>query len=207
MRKLGWTSSLSALFLFLSPSPAVAISIGFAPTALTAQVGSAFNVDVVISGLFPANEVVSAYDLSVAYDATFLSATSVNFGAYLSDPFFQSLQDTFLGTPGVVNFAELSFLSDSELAVQQPDTFTLATLSFDAVAVGSSTLSFMPSPNFGIDVKGTGANVLPLDAGFGVITVTAPISIPEPSTVALMLISFLAFRLTTRTRSKRGESV
>ena len=78
------------------------------------------------------------------------------------DPFF-SLRDVDLSVAGVVDLAELSFWFDWELPSFQGDSVLLATLSFEALAVGASQLSLLPDPVFGIDVKGTNAEILQLD--------------------------------------------
>jgi len=193
-------------------SPASAITIEIVPSAQTVQVGDVFSLDVVVSGLAIANEIVSAYDLDIAYDATLLNATGIIFGPYLDDLFFPgiSLQDADLATAGIVDFAEVSLLSDLELAAQQPDRFILATLSFEAFNAGSSQLSFLPDPIFGFDVKGGGALILPLDVIDGLITVTTPsVGIPEPSTVAMLLLALFTLGLTNRPQTicDRGRGI
>ena len=119
---------------------ASAITINIVPDSQTVQVGDAFNLDVVVSGLSAANEIVSAYDLDISYDTSILNATAVSFGSYLDSPLYPSIQDSVLTNPGTVNIAELSFLFDDELALQQTDSFTLATLSFDALMAGVSAI-------------------------------------------------------------------
>lgn len=181
---------LFGLFGFFHTTPALAITIDFLPSSQSVAVGDTFDVDVVISGLWDAGEIVSAYDLDVSYDATNLSATGVIFGGYLDDllfPGFFTIQDAVLSTAGTVDLFELSFLWDDELAVQQPDSFTLATISFDALVAGTSALIFEPYLNFGIDVKGRDALVLPLDVGIGSINITDVASVPEPASLLLML--------------------
>lgn len=203
MKKIGWLCLPSLLFFF-HPLPAFAIAIGFSPASPTVQFGDVFNVDVVVSGLSAAKEIVSAYDLGVSYDPTILSASRVSFGPYLNDSGGTGLQDALFSSPGIINFAELSFLSDIGLAAQQLDSFVLATLSFDTLAIGSSTLSFLPSPGFGVDVKGVSAEVLRLQVGSNLITVIPSASVPEPTALALMLGAFVALHITHyRRHSKR----
>ena len=111
-----------AMALCLLPFSATAITIGFSPASQTVEVGDTVLVDVVISDL--AGEIVSAYDLDVTYDASILSATDVTFGTFLGDEFFFEVFNDFdLSVPGVVDFAQLSLLSDFELAALQPDSF------------------------------------------------------------------------------------
>lgn len=193
-KKLPGITLLFGLFGFFQTAPALAITIDFLPSDQTVAVGDTFDVDVTISGLWDAGEIVSAYDLDIAYDATNLSATGVTFGGYLDDlllPGFFTIQDAVLSTAGIVDLFELSFLWDSELAVQQPDSFTLATISFDALVAGTSALIFEPDPLYGIDVKGRDAQILPLDVGIGSITITDVVDVPEPASLLLMLSGLL----------------
>lgn len=185
-----------------------AITIDVVPNSQTVQTGDAFAVDVVVSGLSAANEIVSAYDLNIGYDASILNATAVSFGAYLDDLAFPGLsfQDAVLTNPGSINIAEVSLLSDAELALQQPDSFTIATLSFKALMAGVSPIAFAADPVYGIDVKGTNANILSLDVSNGTVTVKPGISVPEPNTLALMLIAFVGLPLTQSIRRRRTKS-
>lgn len=175
-----------------------AVTIDIVPNTQTVQVGDAFDLDVVVSGLSAANEIVSAYDFDIAYDTSILSATGVSFGSYLDDLLFPgfSLQDFDLSIAGIVDFAETSLLSNADLAMQQPDSFTLATLSFEALMEGVSEIYFIPDPTYGIDVKGTDPfNVLPVDVVSGQVIVNPAISVPEPGTLVLMLIAFTILQL------------
>ena len=106
------------LFCLINTQIASAIIIDIVPTSQNLQTGDAFDVDVVVSGLSAVNEIVSTYDFDISYDTSILSATAVSFGQYLDDLFVPgfSFQDAILTTPGIVDFAELSLLSDKELA-------------------------------------------------------------------------------------------
>ena len=174
---------------------ASAITINIVPDSQTVQVGDAFNLDVVVSGLSAANEIVSAYDLDISYDTSILNATAVSFGSYLDSPLYPSIQDSVLTNPGTVNIAELSFLFDDELALQQTDSFTLATLSFDALMAGVSAIAFVADPVYGIDVKGRNAQILPLGVNNATVTVNSIINVPEPNTLALMLIALVGLSI------------
>ena len=167
---------LTGLGLFLAPS-VMAISIGFDPAEQLVNVGETFGVDIVISGLGTGigSEIVSAYDLDVIYDPDFLNATSVAFGVYL----FPSIkQPPGLAIPGVVDIKELSLALNSELEGQQPDTFALATVSFEAIALGASSLEFSfkePNNVLGLNLP------LQLEVNSGKVA-----AVPEPATLLLL---------------------
>ena len=193
------------LLLLFCSSQVSAITINYEPSTATANVGDSIDIDVVISGLADANEIVSTYDLFVGYDDSVLAASSVTFGPYLDDFFFPSIQFEDYSNPGLLEFGEISFLLDDELAAIQPDSFVLATLSFDAIASGFSDLIFEPHPFFTrIDVKGRDAQILTLMAGVGSITVMEPpVGVPEPESLILLLIGFLLLSISSRSFSFR----
>ena len=140
---------------------ATAISLGFQPSSSTVDLNGSFSVDVVVSGLSSANEIVSAFDLDVLYDQSLLTATGVTFGdelgAIKSEDPFDIFADALIAsdlTPGRVDFSELSYLLDDDLDSLQDDDVLLATLSFDAIGIGVSSLIFDAIAFPGIDVKG-----------------------------------------------------
>lgn len=208
LKKYG-VACLLLIASFLPFGSASAVIIGFSPSSSIVNVGDTFNVDVVISDLFASGEIVSAFDLDVTYNAAVLDATGVTFGSYLDDLFFPSLTDSVL-TSGRIDFSELSFLFDVELLAIQPDSFTLATLSFDAIAEGNSLLEFDPdsAPLLGaLDVKGFfdldtfEAEILTFESvGQSNITVQGA-TIPEPGIAILMLTGLLGIGVANRKRA------
>ena len=170
-------------------TPSLAFNISFAPAAQTVKAGDSFTLDIVVSGLEVAapEEIVSAYDLDVTYNAALFSATGVTFGASLG----LSLQDSVL-TAGLVDLAEVSLESDVFLAGLQGDSVTLATLSFLALGKGNGLFSFIF--NEFNDLKGNNAGVLELTPGTAEVQVGA---VPEPSTLLLFgsgLVGWLGYR-------------
>ncbi len=166
--------------------PAWAILIEFQPAAQMVKVGDSLGVDIVVSGLSAAGEIVSAYDLDVTYDASILSATDVAFGPFLGSDltcFALSLCSFSLAVSGVVDIAEVSLLDDDMLAAIQPDAFTLATLFFEALAGGTSAFHFDM-----IDVKGRNAR---------------PIGVPEPGTLWLLVTGLILIVLARRQDIRR----
>jgi len=170
MRKIAIGTLMAALGLLVA-GVAPAATIGFAPSGvITASTGDPVLVDVVVSDL--AGEIVSAYDLDIIYDETMLTPTFVSFSNKLgSVAAFETFVDADFATPGVLDVASLSLLSDAELLARQGgDSVTLFTIGFSAIADGTSELSFV-FDRFN-DVKGSNAE--PLD-------VTGGPAIPEPT--------------------------
>lgn len=121
------------------------IYLDFDPEVSTISVGESLDVDIVISGLpiAPDFAYVSGYAITVGFDDTILGFDDYALGPYLGAP-----DDSFdlswgdLGG-GQVDVAEVSFLEADALIALQPDTaFTLATLSFTGLNIGTSPLSF-----------------------------------------------------------------
>ena len=94
------------LFALFGSSSVFAITINFQPLSTAAHVGDTVDVDVVVSGLWEANEIVSTYDLFIGYDASVLNASSVSFGPYLDDFLYPPIQfEDFGGQDPVLHFA------------------------------------------------------------------------------------------------------
>ena len=178
-------SVLMAMGLFLAGAQSArAIMIDFTPL-----IGGA--VDIVISDR--GSEIVSAYDLDVAYDPLGLDPIGVTFGNLLGGP-FGSLQDVDLSITGIVDLAELSLLSDAALAGLQPDDFVLATIDFDVLDQGGSTdLEFLWAA--GNDVKGLRNGVI------------IPGSVPEPGSVALLAVGLAALGLRRRRSTEKQSAM
>ncbi len=105
--------------------------------------GQPVTVDVVISGLGAgAPPSVGAFDFDVSFNPGILSPTGVSFGPFLGNPDLFEALTSFALTPVLVDFAEVSLLLPAELDALQQATFTLATLSFDTLALGTSPLTF-----------------------------------------------------------------
>jgi hypothetical protein len=166
------------LSLTLNSSLVQAVSLDFVPPSQTVQVGDAFNVALVISGLVNnASPSLSTFDLDVLFNPAILAFNNAVFGTQL-DLF--SLGSVTSVTPGVgsVNLFELSLDSAADLDALQAGSFTLATLTFNAVAVGTSSL--------GLSINSLGdplGNSLTANVGGGSVNSSA---VPEPGTLILL---------------------
>lgn len=123
--------------MFASSVQAATISI--VPSSQTINVSETTAADLVISGLGNfASPSLGGFDIDVTFDDSILSFNSETFGTLLG----ASIQDVDTSTPGVVNLFEVSLESVSTLDGIQPDSFLLATLMFDGIALGASQLGF-----------------------------------------------------------------
>ena len=173
-------SCLPRLFFLaiLTPATLTAAAITVAPAAQTVGTGSTFQASVVVSGLTAAR--VGDFDITLTFNPSFLQVTAVTFGPFLGSP--SSLQSSLLGG-NQVEFAEVSLLASSDLLALQPATFTLATITFQAIGVGTTAISF--SAIIAGDQSGALLDLAPTD---GSATVSG---VPEPSSLTLVGLGLL----------------
>ncbi|MES9980575.1 MAG: cohesin domain-containing protein [Candidatus Thiodiazotropha sp. 6PLUC5] len=178
---------LSLYSLALFSSHGVAVTLTLVPMSQEIRVGSTTSVDLNISDLgdYSAPS-LGAFLTEIVFDDVALSFESVTYGDLLgsTEPSLFETDIVTTVTPGSVSLDEFSFLSDYELDSLQPDSFTLASLSFMATSAGTSLLEFGL-----IDLSDAiGFSILDPTLETASITVTPEHhTVPEPATYILML--------------------
>ncbi|MGV8835419.1 cohesin domain-containing protein [Cellvibrio sp.] len=195
MKKL--FAGLLALGLSLSLN-AHAISIDLIANQTAVNVGDNIEVQVRISGLSDASApALGVYDVNFNYDASLFNFSSILWGdSILGNQLdlsgFGSLQDSSNGL-NWLNAFELSFDDALDLELMQAGEFTLFSVMLNAVAIGSG--------NFSLTANAIGdayGNVLFIDTINGVAVDVGSISVPEPSSLLLLLGMLAVIALRTK---------
>ena len=156
-----------------------AVMIEFSPTDQTVDLGDSVSVDLIASDL--ASEDLGAFQFDMLFDDGILDLTSVTFGTGPSTDVggFSPVQESSAGS-GSVFLKELSTSLDLSA---QADSFVLATLEFATDAVGIADLSFD-----NLIFSDLGGSALDFEAFTGTIEVVGSTNVPEPSSLAIMLL-------------------
>lgn len=143
-------------------------------------VGDAFSVSLTVDGLGDGvAPSVGVFDVDLAFDAGQVMFVDANYGSGLDVLSLGSVRSTTEGV-GTINLFELSLDSASDLNSLQPGNFSLATISFRALAAGTSYL------NASINAIGDGAGVaIPFAVVNGEVAITA---VPEVGSWLLLSI-------------------
>lgn len=192
------------ILLILVSSPGSAFMINVVPALPSIELGSSVSVAVTVSDLgdsIPPS--LSTFDIDLNYNEALLSFT----GAVFGDPVLGDQLDLFgLGslttsTVGLslVNLFELSYDSIDDLNNFQAGSFTLFTLSFNAIAAGISSLDLT------INSLGdaTGEPLLAVDINNGALTVKESTNgtVAEPTIWSLFGIGLVGMGLLRQGKS------
>jgi hypothetical protein len=176
---------LVGLVLLLVGGRAEAVSIGvIAPASVSS--GQLFTVGVVVSGLGAgAPPTISSFDLDLSFESPELAFVGIAFGSGLGTG--AQVLNSFTLLPGpTLDFAGASLLSSATLDANQPASFTLATITFQAGSVGNVALA-IPQALLA-SAAGTGGTPIAVDSLVGAnVTI-----VPEPRTLALVAFGVAA---------------
>lgn len=170
-----------AVFCLFVTSTSQAVTISVNPMMQFAAVGSSVDVALTISGLADGAALsLSAFDLNVDFDPAILEFKGAAFGdSTLGDQLdLFGLGSLTSATPGfgTVNLVELSFDLPSDLDTLQAGSFSLASLTFNTLSLGISSL------NISVNALGDSLGD-PLTANVLNGSVAA---VPEPSSLLLL---------------------
>lgn len=136
-------SGLSLLFL-LAVGQSKATALTMSTTSSNPIIGNTVDVELNVADLDDGTaDSVGAYDVNIAFDPSILSYNSVTFGNQLDLGIFgsiKSVDDSGIAT-GTLNIAESSLEDPVVLDSSQAPDFTLATITFDTIAVGPSQIT------------------------------------------------------------------
>ncbi len=192
MKKSFATLVLLGVFFFCSTKQVTAVTLSLDPAVQNIKQGNTASLVLNVNGLgnFTPDS-LAAFLVEITFDQKILSFDSIVYGAFLGDP-LDLLETDIITIVGAdyVSLDEFSFLFDFELDALQPDKFTLATLSFNGDAVGTSTFGFgfidladaaFPSSSIVVDTLET--------ASITIESQQQPI--PEPTTPLLIISGLL----------------
>jgi PEP-CTERM motif len=149
-------------------------------------------VTVKVSNALPSG--LGSYDFRFNFDNTVLAFDRATDGAGLGLAFGLGVSD--LGS--TLLMSDFSLETQLDLLALQSTDFTLMTLVFDTVAVGTSALDLG-----GITLSDAGGNIVAHSASGGSVTVTAAAAVPEPASWAL---AGLALAAAAGARRRKAQS-
>lgn len=188
---------MKTLFGFLS---AVCLSLSLSANAVTIDLmadqhlinlGDTIEMQVLISGL-DGEKTLGVYDLDLHYDASLFSLINLFWGDAVKGNQLDlagagNLQDSLSGS-GWLNLLEVSFDDAQDLIANQADEFTLFRIVFTSIAIGSG--NFFVTNNVTGDAYGN--NLIIDTISDSQVTVNNPVSVPEPSSLLMLLLGLLA---------------
>lgn len=203
------------LALLAVSTQAGAVLLSLEPSSQDAVPTDAVSLDLTVSGLSAGGpDSIRDFDVDIFYDTAALTFSGYSLGGFLGDIGLGEALDFSFGDlgGGIINLAEVSLLEPDAVSCVfcvgpylddiQPESFVLATLDFlvDVLPEGSSTTVgidsiFALGDGFGLPLAITGT----ADA---VIRNPAPASVPEPATLALLMLGLVGMTLMHQRRSR-----
>jgi len=171
----------------LAPVARADINFSLNPTTQTVNVGGTFSYDLLVSGLTSGVSALGGYDITIGYAPAIVAPSLIAYTNRLGNPPFEAMQmNSFFA--GTLEIVEVSLLSPAALLSRQTfagSSFSLATLTFDALAAGTSSLTLAVAASGTVDQDGYLLNATTTD---GQAIVTQSVSgVPEPSAIWLLV--------------------
>jgi uncharacterized protein (TIGR03382 family) len=174
-------AALCGLALAAGHGSAGAYALTVSPFAQTASLGSEVGVALTVADVLPGG--LGGYNFDISFDAGILS-----FGRIVDA---QGLGLAFglvsVAGAGLLSVADASLESESDLLALQSESFTLFTVYFDAVGLGTSALSLDA-----VAFADAAGNAVSPSAVGGSVTVLPNNAVPVPGTLSLVLVAALA---------------
>lgn len=190
------------------------------PNVTTLSVGGTLNINLVMSGLDSAGEIVSGFDLDVFYNPAVLNAMVLDtqfapWGVGANAPL---VTQSFFG-PGHVTFTLTAQQVDTILDGLQGDSVLLSSIVFQGVADGFSTIGYGLDPTTERSVLGRGFQPLTHDTTDTCVVVVATgqqnnrvaaanggcvAQVPEPASWPLVLVALAGVGLVRRRQQQRS---
>ena len=176
----GFIGAVVAILLISRSAVAIFVAVDADPgvkgvqSTVTVMPGDRFMVDLVVEDILPGAP-LNAFEFDLNFDGLLLRPASATRGGFLLAPVF-TVQN-FL-EPMSVEFAEVTLLPTGAFGSGR-----LATLTFDALDIGTSALT--PSNVILSAPFGEPLSIDPLHSGEVKIEQSGPSAIPEPSTLLL----------------------
>ena len=191
---LSWMTGCWMLAAVLPASAQLSLSLQ--PSTSTVSLGGSTFVDIMVSGISTGMAPpigLAAFAVELNYDAVQVLPTAVSYGTQLGTTIdFDTLAPTPL-------FVSSTSLEAAGFFASQPDSFRLATLTFQGLSLGTSALTF----GLGTSLSDENGLSIPFSANGGRIEV-----VPEPGQIACMAVMLTATGgFTLFRRLRRQQSV
>jgi hypothetical protein len=195
LKMTGWSKWLACAWIALLPGAAGAVSLSLVPTPVEVTVGTGFALNLRIENLAGAS--VGGFDVDFAFDPTQISFVGATFASLLGDVGLgEALTDVIVGA-GTLNVSSVSLLSPQALALLQGDPLLLATLSFQAVGPGSSSILITNA-----EVSDARASAVSLDS---FAPVPVHVAVPEPTALLPLSLGLALVLLRLRPQTDRVD--